>query len=160
MKKSFLLSGIIVLNICGTIAAAESNRPATYRMIDVVLADTPRVNWNAVFAILDTMKGTISVNEYSNKKGMSLLHIAVIKRSLLAAKELLEKYKANPNLQDSFGNTPLIFASSEKGDVPMVKLLLKYGADPYLQSRYGQNSFRVTLNPAIETLLKNYPYQQ
>jgi hypothetical protein len=154
MKKSYLLSGMIAFGAIVGINASEARRPETYKMLDVAVGDLKNINWPAVFATLDLMPGVITVNEYRSSWGESLLYMAVMSANFIAAKELLEKYHANPNLgKTGFKRfkqkeeTPLLGLLSRMGkrgmfvarknDLTMVKLLLMYGADPYMQDSDG-----------------------
>lgn len=200
MKKSYLLSGMIVLGIASIDAAQrltemqryeiedvqwgkiaqqkkqqmeqqiELRHPAIYKIIDPLVRkyktydkngnptyhDTS--DWPAIFKILDELKGVISVNEYSFQTSGNpdegytftpLLTIAVGENNLLVAKELLEKYHANPNTEDfeekinkkpyKTGCTALTLASFNR-DVPMVELLLKHGASPYIKWTYNNTN--------------------
>src|SRR5260221_13047272 len=117
-----------------------------------------KVDWVAVFNILDRMKGVVDVNEYRTYQFHNTLLIrAIIDGNFLAVKTLLEKYKANPNLTNFYGSeTPLMLAC-QNGDLAIVGLLLKYGANPNLQDEQGKNSFNYAQGkPAILDLLRKY----
>ncbi|HEX4069055.1 MAG TPA: ankyrin repeat domain-containing protein [Candidatus Babeliales bacterium] len=158
MKKLLLLSGMMVFGIASINAAQKLTeeqrrkieevqrgkisqqkalaRPAIYKMIDPLVE---KRDWPAIFAMLDQMQGVIDVNEYRDGS-WSLLYLAAFEDNFLAAKTLLEKYKANPNLKDHIntrlwddGYSPFMFAiaaSSSYGDLAMVKLFLQHGANP------------------------------
>ncbi len=170
MKNLYVLSGMIALgSIAGLNAMkrVKDEHPAAYQMIDALIPeDRPfaEIDWPAIFKILDLMVGVIDVNEYREKlNGETLLILAIQGKKLLAAKTLLEKYKANPNLPNIFPNIPM---SDNKGtnpltfacfadDLPMAKLLLHYGADPFIKDGSGHDSFYyATLSPSILTELK------
>ena len=130
-------------------------RPPVYTMIDALIKEGSAeynegelvvkpiiINWSAVFNILDSMRGVIDVNEYiTYDNGYPLLYVAVKEGDVLAAKTLLEKYKANPNILadvlpfslvdfeagKSNEMTPLMLARKQ-GDNAMVNLLIKHGA--------------------------------
>ncbi len=151
MKKSYLLSGMIVLGaVAGLNAMQQEQRPMAYQMLDSLQPGmfVFNINWQAIFKILDEMQGVINVNEYRSTSSSSrptLLYKAVNARNLLVAKTLLEKYKANPNIfgtsyqaggRDEF---PLTFAI-QNNDLAMVGLLLKHGADPSLKDKRGISS--------------------
>jgi hypothetical protein len=132
-------------------------RPAIYKMVDALIKeeyasghideagkfieDTPYrvvVDWPAVFAILDKVPA-IGVNEYATYGSSEpLLWIAVAQGNFLAAKTLLEKYKANPNFGQCTNdhadnekcnrNRTLLVLAREKGDLTMAILLRQHGA--------------------------------
>ena len=186
MKKLHLLSGMIVLGAIASINASpvknpggltaeqhqkiqnvqygkisrqqELARPAVYKMIDPLVEAR---NWPAIFSMLDQMQGVISVNEYRTDFDASpLLVEAVIDQNFLAAKKLLEKYHANPNLTigklNNAGYSPLMFACS-LGDLAMVKLLLQHKADLNLATEWGQTAFTMAESyPEVLELLNQY----
>ena len=167
MKKLFLLSGMALAFVVG-VNAMEQERPATYKMLDPLVE---KYNWPAIFAVLDQMQGVIDVNEYRSPDGFPLLVLAAIDMSFLAVKTLLEKYKANPNVQVSSrdinkGGTSLEWAcynsgSRPKKSVPIVKLLLHYGANPYIKHARGYDSFTWAEQiPSLLKLLQEYGYSR
>ena len=66
-----------------------------------------------------------------NKEGKTPLHLA---SNPEISEILLEQFKADPNIQDNIGFTPLHGARDE----PLVKVLLKYGADPTIGDKNGE----------------------
>ncbi|MBA3954066.1 ankyrin repeat domain-containing protein [Candidatus Dependentiae bacterium] len=80
--------------------------------------------------------------------------------------KLLLARKANPNLSDKFGNTPLMIAS-DKGLMPIAKVLLEAGANPNIQTKSGTTALllaalkghtemvRFLLNAGADTNLKD-----
>ena len=65
---------------------------------------------------------------YKSSNGTALA-AATVKGNLLLVKKLLES-AANPNIPDSNGVTPLIYAIQFK-NIEMIKLLLAFNADKY-----------------------------
>ncbi len=123
----------------------QPERPEYYQILDSLVnkSHPDKRDWPAIFAILDSMQGAISINEYYYINGIghldTLLIFAIEERNILVTKTLIEKYGANPNMpeKDSYniGYTPLMSAIIRK-DLAMVKLLLYYGADPYKTCNY------------------------
>jgi len=159
MKKICLLSGMMVLSIVVDVNAMEEGQdfrykgiiPETDKVLDALFMGSRglgvrynAIDWPAVFAILDSMQGVINVNEYYTPVDKDILLVAAIQGGkILAAKTLLEKYKANPNQPEHSslaGRRPLMFAC-ENNDLPMVKLLLLHGADPNLKDVFGRDCF-------------------
>lgn len=71
--------------------------------------------------------------------------------------EPLLKKGANPNIQDSYGMTALMYVAQSNNGPECVKLLLEYGADPYLQNNEGKTAFDLAQgHPAPEKVLKRY----
>jgi ankyrin repeat protein len=167
MKKLLLLSGIVALHTFVGIQAMEPARPQKWKKMDTVIPKNPlrSKNWSGVFQLLDAMKGSIDVNEYRTVNGETLLNRAVRHEQLAAAKQLLEKYGANPNIQNENSDSAL-FLACVPGNIPMIQLLLQHGANPYLKSelmnrmidvfdyvsRYRMNNN----NPTILKLLNEY----
>src|SRR4030095_8631764 len=143
MKKLYLLSGTLLLGIFASINAMES-RPEIYGIIDSLVPEyepfgaswrlASKVDWPAVFVNLDLMKDTIAVNEYRSLNNETLLCRAVWGLNFLAAKTLLEKYKANPNLLCGKAKNTALYLAVIKRDVLMVKLLLMHGANPNIKN--------------------------
>jgi ankyrin repeat protein len=70
--------------------------------------------------------------------------------------EILLKNKADANLPDEQGNTPLMIACQFKNET-LVKLLLQYGALKDLKNKSGQTAFEMAVlseNQSIVNLLK------
>jgi len=125
MKKSILLVALLVVPMGIAIAQQGKERSASYKMMDVLV---DKNDWPALFEFLDRMQGVIDVNEYRLGYGGTLLAKAVLERNFLAAKTLLEKYKANPNLVGWKGLFNPIVNATLLGDDAMVALLRQYGA--------------------------------
>lgn len=72
----------------------------------------------------------------ADKQGWTPLHFAAQRRSPDAAKVLLD-HGVTVDLQDQYGNTPLLRAVFEsKGEGEMIALLLACGADPDLANTH------------------------
>jgi len=75
-------------------------------------------------------------------------------------KELVEKIltkKADPNVQDSFGNTPLLWAV-KRNNLELVSILLKNNADINIKDSLGVSAFEYALqsnNNELINLLKH-----
>lgn len=114
--------------------------------------------------ILACYRGNTAVAEYLAKNVNNLnynspsgtaLAAAAIKGDIATAKMLLEN-KANPNLADGMGMTPLLYASQLENK-ELILLLLKYKADKKTVSNDGKSAMDYAIhnkNPAIIDLLK------
>jgi len=92
---------------------------------------------------------------YNSSSGTALA-ASVVKGNLVLSKLLLEN-KANPNLADAGGMTPLLYAIQFK-NLELIKLLLNYKADKKLADGTGKMPFEYavfTKNQEIINLLKN-----
>jgi ankyrin repeat protein len=72
-----------------------------------------------------------------NSKGFNLLHIAAIKgreKDIALARDLLIKYKANPNIADKITHSTPLNHAAMNGNKDMAKLLLDNKADPNIES--------------------------
>jgi acyl-CoA-binding protein len=79
-----------------------------------------------------------SINEV-NEDGRSALHMAVDRGFTSLVKKILNtKYKANPNLQDNNGATPLHFAVMVE-ELELVRILLENGADTTIKDISGES---------------------
>ncbi|MFZ4762866.1 MAG: ankyrin repeat domain-containing protein [Alphaproteobacteria bacterium] len=91
------------------------------------------------------------VNDVSSDAHMPL-HLAVIGHHLELTQLLLDN-KANPNLRNGDGETPLILASEQP---ELTKLLLTHGANPNQVGLYKHTALERSQNPAvIEMLLQH-----
>jgi ankyrin repeat protein len=68
-----------------------------------------------------------------------------VRSGWLEGAEMLLKGGADPNVRDSFDNSPLHIALPEEGRLGGVALLLKYGADPSLKDRNGNTPLHVAM---------------
>ena len=66
------------------------------------------------------------------------LHVAVENRKINSVKLLLTN-NANPNLQDKWGNIPLMRACHL--DIELIRLLVKYGSECNKENYYGNSSY-------------------
>lgn len=143
LMKKLLNSMVLFASVLTSlnVFAMQPPRPAVYYLIDSLVANPFDIDWDNVFAVLDKMQGTISVNAYRmTDSDSSLMSLALLDNgNLLAAKKLIEKYGANPNT--TMLQTPLLIWAIVEENLPMIQLLLKYGANPYLKDSYGQDSF-------------------
>jgi ankyrin repeat protein len=73
------------------------------------------------------------------RDGQTLLHLAVLQNKLYLINAAL-KLKANPNVQNELGNTPLMFAAAKGDSVVFIKTLLDGGADPSLKNLEGKTA--------------------
>ena len=91
---------------------------------------------------------------YNSLSGTALAS-AVIKGNVAVAKVLLE-YKADPNIADSQGVTPLVYATQFQNK-ELIKLLLQYKANPATADKEGKTPLdyaTLTNNQDIINLLK------
>lgn len=158
--KKLLNSMLLFVSILTSmhIFAMQPPRHQLYSLINPLIANPHRVDWPAVFAVLDEMQGAFPINAYRTNRGMSLLGIAVRTNNILAAKKLLEEYGAVANTPELRNQRPLIIAILHQ-DLPMIQLLLKYGANPYAEDSNGRDSFhfsQLSGNTRIEELLDLY----
>lgn len=164
-KKQLSIEEVQYKKILDQKIEALENRKPVYKMLDaLIIEDTVKVinfddgpvlayplkwniDWAAIFHILDSMKGVISVNEYRTPMIVKanllyeyedpaeylLLDIAVEQNNLSAAKTLLEKYKANPNRGRPY--SPFRRAIETRlGNTPLIKLLIQHGGDNTLEN--------------------------
>lgn len=168
MKKSYILSIVISLIAISEVNAMKPQRPEAHKMIDKALGGYTSTttwlsaatwaHWSEIFAVLDSMKNDINIDEYRTPiDDFTLLLRAIRDNNFVATKMLLEKYHANPNIGNESNRIPLIYAIQQKKDLPLIKLLLTHKADPYLKDHFNKNAFDyANKNPAILELLNSY----
>ena len=94
----------------------------------------------------DKTQDSLRIASYGKKsliKGMSLFHVAVWKNDKNLLQLLIEE-KANANIQDFFGQTPLFFAIM-KGKKTAMKLLLAY-ADKNIAQKQGYTPLHAAIH--------------
>lgn len=82
--------------------------------------------------------GTIDINK-QDEQGYSPLH-AASQRKLVSVVQKLIEYGALVNIQDSWGNTPLVRAlGNSEENATIINLLLKAGTDPNIKNNHGNS---------------------
>ncbi|MFP9113079.1 ankyrin repeat domain-containing protein [Flavobacterium sp. RHBU_3] len=98
--------------------------------------------------LLACYRGNVPVAEYLigsvkdvnvNTSNGTALAAAVVKGNVKLAKLLLE-HKANPNIADPAGVTPLVYAVQFE-NIELIKLLLQYKADPTAKDNEGHSVY-------------------
>ncbi|XP_071951291.1 unconventional myosin-XVI-like isoform X2 [Antedon mediterranea] len=84
--------------------------------------------------------------------GISLMHVAAA-NNYRDVVRLLSEHKANIDLQDNEGCTPL-HLSSKFGNTRMTKLLVKNGANPFIVNNDGDKPKTIAATDLIEDILK------
>ncbi|TAL65368.1 MAG: ankyrin repeat domain-containing protein [Legionella sp.] len=82
-----------------------------------------------------------------NASGYSLLHIFIFNRQFAQAFNLVKKLKANINIKDNHGRSPLYYMLEDHYPIDQIINMIKNGADPRTTNREGQ--------AALSLLLKN-----
>ena len=93
--------------------------------------------------------------DYLSQEGTALSSLCINYNKELVEK-LLDK-NANPNLHDSFGNTPLLWAV-KRNNLELVSILLKHKADVNMKDSMGVSAFEYALksnNNELINLLKH-----
>lgn len=86
--------------------------------------------------VFNLLKKEENIN-FQDINGCSYLHVAVDNRMLNIVKELVNK-KANINIKDKYGRTPLMIAlSSYNGDRTIIDFLIEKGADVNAETENG-----------------------
>lgn len=150
---------IYTISRYGTVAQMDSIYKSSPGKIDSVNA----MGFSPL--ILACYRGNVEVAQYLIKKTKQLnycsdngtaLTATVFKGDSKLSEELLQA-GADPNLGDSNGVTPLIYAIQSENK-PMVELLLRYGADKTKKDQQGKGPFEYAFfskNQEIINLLKN-----
>ena len=139
------------------LAAASLSTPAAAQYVSdaepFIEAVTKR-DGDKVYDLLD--KRPLIVNS-RNAKGQTALNIVIARNDETWTRFLLGK-KANPNLQDGNGDTPLITAA-RVGYVDAAELLLSLGAKVDMTNRMGETPLIIAVQqrelPVVKLLLTN-----
>jgi hypothetical protein len=124
MKKSYLLSGMIVLGAVVGLNAMQQ-RPLGWQELDRCIVNE-RIDWKCVFSLLTFYRGTNLVNEYRDLQyDEPLLELAVEEYNVPATRKLLQEFNANPNVSSSILYEAKSYMSDPEG---LVQLLRQYGA--------------------------------
>lgn len=95
-----------------------------------------------------------------NERRHSALRLAIKHDNFDCAHALLE-HKINPNLQDSLGDTAIIYAIKKKKSLQFIEMLLSYHPNLNLQNDRGSTALIIAVylnEPAyMEALLKHHP---
>lgn len=83
----------------------------------------------------DFLKAGMKPNT-SDEYGDTALHIAVSNGHSDVVRILLD-YKANPDKQDSYGNTPLLLVCTKDGKIDIAKMLIQAGASEKIKNMFG-----------------------
>lgn len=113
----------------------------------------------------NTNESNLKLKEYLNSidvftiifpHGENLLHFASGSGNVEMCKYLIEEKKIHPNIYNSRGATPLIYACL-KNQLNVVQLLVSYNADPRIRSGFsGLFPYQSTQNKEIREMLLNY----
>jgi len=140
------------------------NELQQYVRVNTNIVDTLN-NHNHSLLIIAAYYGQQSIIEYILPYATNLNHksdngtalaAAVVKNNLNIIRIFL-KYKANVNLTDANGISPLMYAIMFK-NIQVIKLLIKHGADIKLQDNTGKSTFEYAIasgDQEIINLLKN-----
>ncbi|WP_282043073.1 ankyrin repeat domain-containing protein [Winogradskyella flava] len=136
-----------------------------------MLTDSYGINcydsYKRTFLILSASKGNEAVLNYfiekgadidfQDKNGYCALHFAAQNNEIEIMRVLLNK-GANPNLRDSYGNTPIWTAiMNTKDDFSIIKLLMENKADIETQNNHKKSPkemWRLRFGSEIENILK------
>ena len=105
--------------------------------------------------VLDLIEKRPTIVNSRNARGQTALNVAISRSDELWTRFLIGK-KANPNLQDGNGDTPLI-AAARVGYADAVELLLSSGAKVDLANRMGETPLIIAVQqrelPVVKLLL-------
>lgn len=155
MKKSYLLSVMIVLGSAANVNASET---IMKKRITEALQGNKR--WAAVYTILGKPGNEHLVDTYRNpsSRGMTLLATAIRDGDKNEVEKLLVVYRADPNMavgtEGVFSErTPLMMAAIN-GYSEIAQLLLEHGADPYIMDTLDDKR-DVLQVPGVKNNVKN-----
>lgn len=132
------------------VPAVAQQQSESYKFLSAIEKEDGKV----VTTMIETPGSTI-INTKAVTTGKGALHILVGHSGTLYMQYLLQ-HKADPNIRDSKGNTPLMLAALA-GREDLVDLLLTYKANINLANQSGQTALILAVNtrnePIARTLL-------
>ena len=90
-------------------------------------------------------------NHLEKVSSVSPLHLSVLYKGAAVTRKLLS-FHSNPNISDSNGDTPLIYAC-RLNNVEKVEILLHYGADVHSVNEKGESAYTVSTDERIRSLI-------
>lgn len=107
-------------------------------------------NVESIVNYIDSFPDSVNSTD-TTKRNLSALHHAA-QLDLDKVVFYLLVAGANPNKQDSDGNTPLHFAAG-RGNVQIAKMLIECNSDPTISNNSGYNAFHSALNSRNSELI-------
>jgi ankyrin repeat protein len=121
-----------------------------------LLLTSPKFHKDAIKLIKSACEAGYGGVNARNKAGATIVHIAA-QRANLELIQILCKAKADANVQNIKGETPLFLAVNEGGSPPAVSALLLAGGDITIRSLNGQSVVEAAkARPDVFQAIKNY----
>jgi uncharacterized protein len=127
------------LALATAVPAAAQQQSESYKFLSAIDKEDGKVVTDMIEA-----PGSTIINTKQVTTGKGALHILTSHAGSLYMQYLLQ-HKADPNIRDAKGNTPLILATMA-GREDLVSLLLTYKANPNLANGQGQTPLILAVN--------------
>ena len=145
MIRPYLPIALAVAAVAAPAAAQQQSE--SYKFLSAIEKEDGKV----VTTMIETPGSTI-INTKSVTTGKGALHILTGHSGSLYMQYLLQ-HKADPNIRDSKGNTPLMLAALA-GREDLVDLLLTFKANPNLANSSGQSALILAVNTRNEAIAR------
>jgi len=129
------------------VPAAAQQQSESYKFLSAI----EKEDGKAVTTMIETPGSTI-INTKSPTTGKAALHILVGHSGTMYMQYLLQ-HKADPNIRDAKGNTPLMLAALAGRD-DLTDLLLTFKANPNLANGSGQTALILAVNARNEAIAR------
>jgi ankyrin repeat protein len=143
------ISGLVISALAGAMllaSPAQGQYSQQYQFLQAV----KEKDGEKIVELLSSPGSTL-INSRDLSTGESGLHIAVARRDLLWVRFLIQQ-KANPNIRDNKGVTPLVLAS-QLGFVEGVQALIDAGAQVDIANATGETPLIAAVHIAIMRVL-------
>lgn len=145
IRRPFLLALSLAAAVITPAAAQQQSE--SYKFLQAI----EKEDGKTVTTMIETPGSTI-INTKAVTTGKGALHTLVGHSGSLYMQYLLQ-HKADPNIRDAKGNTPLMLAAMAGRD-DLVELLLTYKANPNLANGAGQTALILAVNARNEAIAR------
>lgn len=145
MNRSHLFLALALAAAAAPVAAQQQSE--SYKFLSAI----EKEDGKEVTTMIETPGSTI-INTKAVTTGKGALHLLVGHSGSLYMQYLLQ-HKADPNIRDAKGNTPLLLAA-QAGREDLVDLLLTYNANINLANSSGQTPLIVAVNTRNEPIAR------
>ena len=145
MIRPHLLLALALTTVA--VPATAQQQSESYKFLSAIEKEDGKV----VTTMIETPGSTI-INTKAVTTGKAALHILVGHSGALYMQYLLQ-HKADPNIRDAKGNTPLMLAALAGRD-DLVELLLTFKANPNLANSSGQTALILAVNARNEGIAR------
>ncbi|MEH3159849.1 MAG: ankyrin repeat domain-containing protein [Sphingomonas taxi] len=147
IRARFLPALAVAAAVTLALPANAQQQSESYKFLSAI----EKEDGKTVTTMIETPGSTI-INTKAVTTGKGALHTLVGHSGSLYMQYLLQ-HKADPNIRDAKGNTPLMLAAMAGRD-DLVELLLTYKANPNLANGAGQTALILAVNARNEAIAR------